>query len=146
MDAVFLLLGYVGYASLKFVGYTLAARVLKSLLRRPDAGVWRVGALRTGLGIVVGAAYTALWAKLASHGLFEGLPLSGGRGGAIVWYLVGLIPVRVLEWSWLIWFCFDRQLEHRGREAVGVGLGVLWSFVLDLPALIPAAWFVASIC
>jgi hypothetical protein len=46
MDAVLLLLGYLGYAGLKLVGYTLAARGLRSLLGRPDVRVWRVGLIR----------------------------------------------------------------------------------------------------
>jgi lipopolysaccharide export LptBFGC system permease protein LptF len=34
------------------------------------------------------------------------LPLSGGRAGPGLWYLVGLVPVRALEWSWLVWYAF----------------------------------------
>jgi len=53
-------------------------------------------------------------------------------------------------------FLIGAYLGYAGLKFVGccaggvvwylVGLGILWSFVLDLPALVGAAWFVASIC
>ena len=81
MAAGLLVLGYPLYAAVKYFGYTLAARVFAPILRRRDVRVWRVGLIRTALGIVVGALYTATWAALASHGVFQSLPLGGGRGG-----------------------------------------------------------------
>ena len=146
MEVGLLILGYPLYAAVKYFGYTLAARLFAAILRRPDVGIWRVGLIRTGLGIVIGAIYTMAWSALAAHGMFESLPLGGGRGGGLPYYLLGLVPVRMLEWSWLVWFCFDRRLEWRGRDALCVALGVVWSFVLDLPVLMGAFWFLASIC
>ena len=140
------LIGYLVYAALKCAGYALAARVLRGMLHRPDVGAWRVGIARTILGIVVGAIYTTAWAWMAAHGAFSDLPLGGGRGGGLPYYLLLLVPVRVLEWSWLVWFFFDRRVEQPWRDALGVGLGVVWSFVLDLPVIVGAASFVASIC
>ena len=146
MAAALLILGYPLYAAVRYFGYTLSARVVGAILHRRDVGVWRVGLIRTGIGIVVGAVYTMMWAALASRGVFESLPLGGGRGGGLPYYLLGLVPIRTLEWSWLIWFCFDRQFERPGRDALCVVLGVVWSFVLDLPVLTGAAMFLASIC
>ncbi len=141
-----LILGYPIYAAVKYAGYTLSARVFGAILDRRDVGVWRVGLIRTGLGIVIGAIYTAAWAGLAAHGVFQSLPLGEGRSGGLPYYLLGLVPVRTLEWRWLIWFCFDRRFEWPGRDALCVSLGVVWSFVLDLPVLTGAAMFLASIC
>jgi hypothetical protein len=143
---VLLLFGYVAYAGVKLAGYSLSAVVLKKLLRRPDLGAWRVGFIRTVLGILVGGAYTLVWAAGENYGWFRGLPMTGGRAGSILYYMAGLIPVRLLEWSWLVWFCFDRRFEQRGRDTVAVIGGSLWSFALDLPPLMGALWFVASIC
>ncbi|MFI5177977.1 MAG: hypothetical protein ACHQO8_05425 [Vicinamibacterales bacterium] len=145
-DGIFLIVTYLGYAGLKFVGYSLAAWVIRAILMRPDRSPWRVGLARTILGIVVGGIYTAAWGAMASHGLFSGLPLSGGRAGPALWYLVGLVPVRLLEWTWLIWYFFDRRFAYPGRGGLCVALGTLWSFVLDVPAIMGVASFVASIC
>ena len=141
-----IVLAYAGYVVFKFFGYVLAARVLGTIVAPPGATIWRVGLVRTILGIVVGAAYTATFGAVARHGLFEGLPLNGGRGGAILWYPIGLLPVRVLEWSWLIWYFFDRAWARPARNLGAVALGVIWSFVLDLPAMVAGVWFVSSIC
>jgi hypothetical protein len=137
---------YLAYAAVKLAGYSLAAAGLKKLFQRPDASAWRVGLLRTALGIAVGGVYTLVWAAGENFGWFRGLPMAGGRAGSILYYLLCLVPVRFLEWGWLIWFCFDRRLEQHGRDIAGVIGGTLWSFALDLPPLMGALWFVASIC
>jgi len=46
-------------------------------------------------------------------------------GAEVPYYLLGLVPVRGLEGSWLIWFCFDRGFEWPSRDALCVALGML---------------------
>jgi hypothetical protein len=137
---------YVGYAMWKLLGYSLAALAFRTIHARTDLSAWKVGLARTLLGMFVGGLYTGVWSLLASHGVFHGLPMSGGRGGSILWYLAGLIPVRFCEWGVVIWFFYDRKLERRGRDVLCVLLGTVWSFILDLPMMLFTAWALSSIC
>jgi len=141
----FFLTVYVAYAVMKLVGYSLSAYAIRAVLVRPDVSPWRVGLVRTLLGIVVGGLYTAGWAVFGGRDALEGVVLTDPQSTAI-WYAVGLVPVRILEWTWLIWYFFDRRFDRPGRDVLCVVLGVVWSFVLDLPALLGVISILSSIC
>ena len=129
--------GIVPFAGVKFLGYCAAGLVLDRVYttsaptpapmvrersRRPIA----FGVARTLLGIAAGAAYAGAWY------------LAGAEPTLAGWWL-GLLPVRLLEWSILIWWFFDRHLEQPLRLAKHSFIGALWSFALDVPALL-AVW------
>jgi hypothetical protein len=48
------------------------------------------------------------------------------------------LPVRVAEWTFLIWLFFDRSLQ-RSRLWKYVLLGIVWSYLLDVIG-VAAAW------
>src|SRR5258707_1290492 len=56
-------------------------------------------------------------------------------------YLAGLLPVRIVEWWLLIWLFYDRKLRQPAKGWRMVGLGTIWSYVLDAPAI---AGFIAT--
>ena len=117
-------IGYTVFCAIKFAGYSFAADFLARRYARPEHNPVKVGAVRTLIGMVVGAAYFG--AHWAVH--------EYTHGGNEIAYIIGLAPLRVGEWWFLIWLFFDRKLEHKRRGWWCVGLGVLWSFLLDIPA------------
>ena len=54
-------LGYASFCAVKFVGYSLAARYIARSYERPNIGALGVGATRTLIGMVAGAAYFGIW-------------------------------------------------------------------------------------
>jgi hypothetical protein len=42
--------------------------------------------------------------------------------------------VRIAEWWLLIWLFYDRELREVAKDWRMVGLGTVWSYVLDAPA------------
>jgi hypothetical protein len=58
-----------------------------------------------------------------------------GELGFVAYYLV-LIPVRLLEWWIIILIFYDRRVQTRAKDWRYAGLGTVWSYVLDVPALI----------
>ena len=130
-------LGYATFCAIKFAGYTAAAHVLSVQYDRKDLTVWKVGAVRTLIGMAAGAAYFGLWSLVVHK-----VNLPGGiHGGVPVLYLVGLLPVRIAEWWLLIWLFYDRDLRQVAKDWSLVLLGTLWSYVLDVPAI---AGFIAT--
>jgi len=118
-------LGFAYFSAVKAAGYTGFALALKGgygLRESPKPDVWAVGLARTGIGIVAGLSYGALWWFLLGKIL--------GDSADILFY-VFLLPVRFAEWSLLIWLFFDRGLHDRNRQWKWVGWGILCSYLLD---------------
>jgi hypothetical protein len=113
-------LAYAIFCGVKFVGYTAAAWVLRRVYGTAGPSVLLVGLARTLLGMAAGAV---LWGLTIATELpqiaMAGLPL-----------------VRIGEWWLILWFFFDRKLEAPGRDWLWACFGVLWSFALDVPALV----------
>jgi hypothetical protein len=119
-------LGYATFCVVKFAGYTLAGHVIAKAYGRTDIGAWRVGAVRTAIGMAAGAAYFGVWKLM-------GKPF----GGELTFlYLAGLLPVRIAEWWLLIWLFYDRALADRETGWRIVFLGSAWSYLLDVPAIV----------
>ena len=130
-------LGYATFCAIKFAGYTTAAHFLSMSYKRDDLASWKVGAVRTLIGMAAGVAYYGLWTLIPrmthpTAGLFDGFPYL---------YLAGLLPVRIAEWWLLIWLFYDRALRQPAKGWRMVGLGTIWSYVLDAPAI---AGFIAT--
>jgi hypothetical protein len=116
-------LGLVYFAGVKAIGYSMAGAYLrrKYEVERPKAVTF--GIARTLLGVAVGCAYA-------------GLLLTTNIKQGDVLFMTMLIPVRIAEWMFAIWFFFTRRrtepdLRIWGYSFVGVG----YSFLLDVPAL-----------
>lgn len=115
--------GYLVFGAVKLAGYTLAGWFLNRRYSKPRAHFVVVGIARVVIGMVLGALFALLAFPLV---------LAGGLGIA----LLGIIPVRLLEWWILIRLFYDRSMQTKRKDWRYAGLGTAWSFVLDIPALI----------
>ena len=128
-------LGFVYFAGVKFAGYTGAAAVLKrTVYPRAAAGVAKIGVVRTAIGLGAGLVYGGLWFLAVSF--FSGFRGSGEL--ASLGYLLGLLPIRILEWTWLLDLFFDPRLKDRARSVKSVIGGTVWSYCLDAVGIIAA--------
>ena len=116
-------LGLVYFAAIKMTGYTIAGYQLKRLYQVEAPNPFRFGAARTVLGIVAGVSFGFLTATLNI------------RQSELVYYLT-LAPIRFAEWSFIIWYFFDRTWSQPSRLARYSLFGSLWSFLLDVPAIL----------
>lgn len=116
---------YLAFAVVKFAGYSAYGGWLARRYRSQQPA-WRVGLVRTALGMGFGALY-ALLVTRAPYGLLDAPDLAA--------YL-GLLPVRVVEWSLLVALFFDRRLEQRMLLLEALLAGLLVSCALDLPAML----------
>lgn len=117
--------GYVAFSAVKFGGYSLAAWRLNRSYPDQMRNVAAVGGTRTAIGMVIGTLL----------GLFLFPLVLMGELGFGAYYLV-LIPVRLLEWWIIILIFYDRRVQTRAKDWRYAGLGTVWSYVLDVPALI----------
>ena len=115
--------GVVYFAAVKWVGYTGAARVLKSQYGRPGHNAWLVGGVRTLIGLAVGILAVYFASQLQ---IFRSTPA----------FFILLIPARVGEWLLLLWLFFERPDWNWVRALSWATLGTAWSFVLDIPAIL----------
>ena len=117
------LLGFMVVLAIKLAGYSAAAVVISKAYQRTGLSPFVVGASRCGIGLVLGG--------------IAGLLVSGfGSIVRALLFLVGLVPVRMIEWWILVWLFYDRPLANRKLGWKVVCLGTVWSFVLDIPAII----------
>jgi hypothetical protein len=126
-------IGYVAFAGVKFVGYTLAALALKKAHPSASTSIIKVGLARTGIGIVTGALFGGTWLLLSTR--FENR-WPDWMAGFVFFGL--LIPIRLAEWSLLIHLFFDRGLVQCARDLKYAAYGNLWSFVLDGVGIVAA--------
>ncbi|PYU33339.1 MAG: hypothetical protein DMG28_08440 [Acidobacteria bacterium] len=119
-------IGFATFVAVKWAGYTGTAYALRLAYAAPSASVLKVGSTRTAVGIGAGLAYGALW--------LSGLPKMGAHL-ADVYYFVFLLPVRMAEWSFVLWLFFDRKLADHWRLLRFATYGSGWSYVLDAVAV-----------
>ena len=124
--------GYAVFLAIKFVGYSLAAREISKAYQRTDLSSPLIGGARVLIGVVAGAAMVGIFAGFEK--LFPNAGI-GDAGGAA--FLIALVPIRIFEWWLLVWLFYDHD-RPLARKALGwkvVGLGTVWSFVLDIPTI-----------
>lgn len=120
--------GFAYFAGVKAVGYTAAAAVFKHGYRAiapVKANIVSVGLARTGIGICAGLVYGGLWIFAANRMQLE------ESATVFVYYYLFLLPVRLIEWSILIWLFFDPGLHDRSRMWKFLTFGTICSYVLD---------------
>jgi hypothetical protein len=118
------IIGGATFLAIKFLGYRYAGVKLNAAYAEiPPVPPNLFGAIRAGLGLIVGVGFavTAMQWNV-SH-------------AEILWFVL-LLPVRLLEWSLVIWIFYERKLGrvNHARFTRCVMVGSLWSFILDLPA------------
>lgn len=116
-------IAFVAFVGIKFVGYTAAARVLQRSYAAPQVSILKVGSARTAVGIVAGLAYGSIW-MFGPRSVF-------GANPSMLWYFLGLVPIRMGEWSLILRVFFDRKDPDWKRLLTFAGLGSLWSYALD---------------
>jgi hypothetical protein len=102
-------LGFAYFVGVKFVGYTAAAAAIRKFYPQFKGRIVEVGLARTAIGIGAGAAYWALWFALAKYAFQENNPSEW-------FYFIGLLPVRIAEWTWLVHLFFGSRI---GRSSEG---------------------------
>lgn len=113
-------LGGLAFAAIKLAGYCLAARMIGTSYQKDPPRWFAIGFARTTIGFAFGYPYFQ-WAT----GAFQSLS-----------FMLGLIPIRIIEWLLLLILFYDHRLQNRPRAGKVAALGTLWSFLLDLPATV----------
>jgi hypothetical protein len=116
------LLGLGYYAAIKLAGYSAAGLLINRRYRAPGPHPVLFGTARMVLGLVAGLTVGALLRVAHNELLF---------------YLV-LAPVRMGEWLLVLWLFYGRAGLPRSRWLWLSVLGSLWSYLLDLPAILAA--------
>ena len=118
------IIGAITFSGITFAGYGYAGVRLNDLYRNiGSVALWKFGAARTALGLVVGMAFAA---SMAYWGITHSM---------LLWYLL-LVPIRFLEWFGTIWLFYERKaaLPDWQRISKYSLAGSAWSSLLDLPA------------
>jgi hypothetical protein len=118
-------LGVATFGAIKLAGYCLAAHLISKRYQKVPSRAFPIGLTRTIIGVAFGCAYMAALTSFASGG--------GSKDSA---FLLGLIPLRIIEWLLLLVIFYDRGLIQRQRALGIAAAGTAWSFLLDVPAII----------
>lgn len=119
-------LGLIAFPAIKAAGYTAFAIYLNRKFPSKPRNIFAVGLSRMLLGLVFGTLLA-----------FLSFPFVFNFGIGILIYTTGLIPVRILEW-WIIikaFYGLGKPLAW-SEVSVPIALGVVTSFLLDVPALV----------
>jgi hypothetical protein len=122
--------GFAAFAAVKFGGYVLAGMALKKLQPVITASVYKIAAIRTGLGIVIGPLLSVTALALAEH-FFRA---SASNPVDRLFYPF-LFVVRFFVWM-LVIFLFTRHLNLSNSKLSLYALsGAVWSCLLDVPGI-----------
>ena len=119
-------LGLIAFPAIKAAGYTAFAIYLNRKFPNNPRNIFAVGLSRMLLGLGFGILLA-----------FLSFPFVFVFGIGVLIYIIGLIPVRILEW-WITiksFYSLDQPLSWSEMSAP-ITLGVVTSFLLDIPALI----------
>ena len=141
MSSLSVIFGTLAYALVKIVGYSLFAKYLNSAFKT-NQNIWKVGLVRTILGVVLGLIHNSAFFSFFNISMGR-LPV-GGDGTYL--FFIFLILLRIIEWSLIIHWFYNKKLTKRSRAIKAVGLGIIWSFILDIPLMAGLFVVIASIC
>ncbi len=120
-------IGFAAFVGAKFGGYTLAGAVLRRKYPAENASPVKIAITRTLLGLGLGIAHFFVWES------FQRSNVNREDNGYA--FICGLIILRLLIWSGIIWLFCDRKLEHRLRVFGWAAAGTAFSFLLDAVGL-----------
>ncbi|MDB4906267.1 MAG: hypothetical protein JWO05_1051 [Gemmatimonadetes bacterium] len=115
-------LGAVYFGAVKLIGYSAAGYYVNRREGLPAPRPLIFGATRAIIGVVVGSSYGYAYERFAPYS--SPLP-----------FYLGLIPIRILEWLFVFWLFYRHVSPLRQRLPGYTVAGILWSFVLDIPAM-----------
>lgn len=116
-------MGLVYFSGVKLAGYSVAGRYLRHKYATERPAALTFGIARTLIGLAFGCAAGAL---LLRHNIRQPELL----------FLLAILPVRGGEWLLAICFFFVRGRKADLNLAKFALLGTVWSFLLDVPAII----------
>jgi hypothetical protein len=122
-------LGFAYFAGAKFLGYSVYSTWINHRLEKHNPAdelpsAWKGGAVRTGIGVAVGAvAGLGFWALVRPNTFLE------KYGGWV--FFGGLVPVRVAEWAFFLWLLYRKFRVGGIDKELFIAFGVGTSFVLD---------------
>ena len=123
-------LGLVAFVGVKFGGYVLAGLALKKVYPSIVAGAAKIAAVRTGLGLFLGASFWFLSFKyLMSSPVFNDTPLI-----PYGW----LVALRIVIWAVVISIFLDKPEGSTSKFLLFSTLGSFWSCLLDVPGILLA--------
>jgi hypothetical protein len=120
-------LGIAAFASIKVLGYSAAGLYLnrRERLTQPHPLVFGVARAAVGTAVGMSYAYALSRSRLAvGHSEFAFYP--------------GLIPIRFAEWLLVLWLFYRNWPRYREKRLRYAACGIVWSFVLDVPAAVAA--------
>lgn len=118
------IIGATAFVAVKLIGYTLVGRRLNKLYRVKSPHPFVFGIARTCLGAAVGVGLLYLLGGIA------------GNGDKLFFLL--LVPVRFLEWFFIIYIFYEMKKFSLARISENSALGIFYSFALDIPAILSA--------
>ena len=116
------LIGLGAFAAIKLTGYSVAGSALNRWNDVSAPHPLAFGGARTLLGLGAGVAYGSL-------------ALRAGVDHSELLFYLGLLPVRLAEWSAMLWLFYRASSRPRSVDALR---GSLWSYCLDIPAILAA--------
>jgi hypothetical protein len=127
------ILGFAYFTGTKFLGYSGFAHFLRKkwddAQKKDSAAIFKIGAIRTAIGVGVGITYWLL--ALGAETILERF----GWGNIDAWwgwlFLAGLIPVRVVEWYWLLRIIFKDSVRGSPQATWSIVWGTIVSYALD---------------
>src|SRR5579862_1408812 len=153
-------IGLIAYTSIKMIGYTLAGKKLNQWYKVAKPRPFVFGIARTVLGLAVGISVIFLFDKLFStmdnRFLFFLIPVRFFEWLFFFFFffkkhiiffidkfffpfdnrfLFFFIPVRFFEWHLIIYLFYEKHTYLFKRISGYSLLGILWSFILDIPAI-----------
>jgi hypothetical protein len=123
-------MGFAAFAGVKFGGYILVGLALKKLQPAVTANVYKIAAVKTGLGVVIGPFFVLEGLFVANH--FNVDPRSTLPDP--LFYPI-LVAMRFFVWLLVISiFAKAANLGARTLSLYALG-GAVWSCLLDLPGI-----------
>jgi hypothetical protein len=120
--------GIAVFVGVKFGGYFLAGKVLNTYVAAIRSPAWKIAAVRTILGVILGPPMTLSWMWLV--GLAE-WPGSRLRSGYVLY--AGLAVIRVFVWAFVLFVFSERKEYPASRLWFHAVLCAAWSCLLEWP-------------
>ena len=121
--------GFLYFTGVKFAGYSVFTHFLRKKWNDvPERGLSRtfaIGGIRTFIGVAVGISYWALLAWLAT------LVSTNVEARWSALFMIGLLPVRLAEWYWLVRIVFGKRVRGSPNITWSLVWGTIVSYVLD---------------
>lgn len=121
------ILSLSGYLLSKFIGYAISVLPLSWVFHQPQMASFKKALIFALLRLIM-ALLVVAFVLLVFTKIFN-------IDGKILYFSVVAV-FRFIEWFLLIWFFFDRKWERTKLIIVCAFLGMIYSYLLDLPSIL----------